>query len=73
MNLYKKDKDLFYKDLILFFIDYYFQSNKYKTLVTNRKIFEKKSELVRKIDQYFVYNLNQNNLLTFLENNILND
>lgn len=73
INLYKKDKDIFYKDLILFFIDYYFQSNKYKMIVTNKKIFEKKTELVRKIDQYFVYNLNQNNLLTFLENNFLND
>ncbi len=73
INLYKKDKNIFYKDLILFFIDYYFQSNKFKMIVTNRKIFEKKSELASKIDQYFLYNLNQNNLLTFLENNFLND
>ena len=73
VNLYKKDKDIFYKDLIFFFIDYYFQSNKYKMILTNKKLFEKKTELVRKIDQFFVYNLNQKNLLTFLESNFLND
>ena len=42
-------------------------------ILTNKKLFEKKTELVRKIDQFFVYNLNQNNLLTFLESNFLND
>ena len=73
INLYKKDKDIFYKDIIFFFIDYYFQSNKHKMILTNKKLFEKKTELVRKIDQFFVYNLNQNNLLTFLESNFLND
>ena len=73
VNLYKKYKDIFYKDLIFFFIDYYFQSNKYKMILTNKKLFEKKTELVRKIDQFFVYNLNQKNLLTFLESNFLND
>ena len=42
-------------------------------ILTNKKLFEKKTELVRKIDQFFVYNLNQKNLLTFLESNFLND
>lgn len=73
LNLYKKEKDVIYKNLIFFFIDYYLKKNKYKMINKNKNLFEKRSELIKIIDKFFLYNLNQNNLLTFLENNYFNE
>ena len=59
---YKKERNTYYKDLIIFFIEYYFElinSNK----EFKKSDFKKKSDIIRCINNYFIYNLNQSSLI----------
>jgi DNA polymerase III subunit delta' len=70
LNLYKKDKDIMFIDIILFLTENYFINMKNKKLLTNEKIFEYKSFVFENIDKFFLYNLNQNALLNNINNKI---
>jgi len=70
LNLYKKDKDVMFIDMISFLTDNYFTDIKNKNLLTNEKIFEYKRFFFENIDKFFLYNLNQNALLNSLNNKI---
>lgn len=70
LNLYKKDKDIMFIDIILFLTENYFINMKNKKLLTNEKIFEYKSFVFENIDKFFLYNLNQNTLLNNINNKI---
>tara|TARA_X000001036_G_C20687038_1_gene808026 strand:- start:3357 stop:4289 length:933 start_codon:yes stop_codon:yes gene_type:complete len=72
LNLYKKEKNVIYKDLLLFFIDYYMQKNKSNELFS-RKIAQNRTFLVKNINNFFLYSLSQNTLITSLENRLLNE
>ena len=73
LNLYKKEKDIFYKDSLIFFVDYFMQYKKLKKLYDNKKLIEKRSFLIKNISDFFMLNLNQNSLITSIKNNMLND
>ena len=72
LNLYKKEKNIFYKDLVLFFIEYYMQKNRYHEFF-NLKILKNRTYLIKNINNFFFHSLNQNTLLTSIENKILNE
>ena len=63
LNLYKKDKQTIFIDLILFLTNSYFDSLNNKKLFTNEKIVEYKRFVFENINKFFLYNLNQNALL----------
>jgi DNA polymerase III subunit delta' len=63
LNLFKKDKNSIYIDIILFLTDYYFNNKLNKKLFTNEKVFECKRYVLENINKFFLYNLNQNSLL----------
>ena len=63
LNLYKKDKQIIFIDLILFLTNSYFDNLKNKKLFTNEKIVEYKRFVFENINKFFLYNLNQNSLL----------
>ena len=63
LNLYKKDKQTIFIDLILFLTNSYFDNLKSKKLFTNQKIVEYKLFVFENINKFFLYNLNQNALL----------
>lgn len=67
LNLYRKEKDIFYKDLLLFVSEYYLLKNKSKNFINKSYIFETRSFLVKNINDFFLYNLSQNSLLHSIE------
>ena len=70
LKLYKKEKNLFFKDLILFLFDYYFQIDRSKRIFSNDKLIEKRTLIVKNINNFFLYNLSQSALLNSIKNNI---
>ncbi len=70
LKLYKKEKNLFFKDLILFLFDYYLQIDRSKRIFSNDKLIEKRSLIVKNINNFFLYNLSQSALLNSIKNNI---
>ena len=73
LTLYKKEKNLFYKDLLIFYSEYYLEMNRSKKFPFSQKFLENKSFIVKNINDFFLYNLNQNTLLNSLESKLLNE
>ncbi len=73
LNIYKKDKDLIYKDLIIYFSEYYLQKIKSEKKYRADIFLEKRSFLIKKINDFFLYNLSQNTLLNILESRFTNE
>jgi DNA polymerase-3 subunit delta' len=70
LNLYKKNKDILLKEMILFLTDNYFIKLKNKNSFSNGKIIEYKSFVFENINKFFLYNLNQNALLNNINSKI---
>ncbi len=47
LNLYKKEKDIYYKESLLFFVDYYLQYKRSKKIYDDKKLIENRSFLVK--------------------------
>ena len=73
IKIFKKEKDFFFKDLLLFLVEYKFQKSIQKGVFVNNRLIEKKLLIFQKINDFFLYNLNQNTLLSFLEKNFLDE
>ena len=73
LNLYKKEKNVLYKDLLLFFTEYYLKTINIYNNVDKLKTIEKRNFLFRNINDFFLYNLSQNSLIQSIENNITNE
>ena len=73
LRIYKKEKDIFYKEMLLFFVEYNFQKLKLQGKLNNKKLIEKKLMILQNINDFFLYNLNQNTLLSNLEENYYDD
>ena len=70
LNLYKKDKDITFIDMIFFLTDNYFNMLRLENSVPNVKIIEYKIFVFENINKFFLYNLNQNALLNSINNKI---
>jgi DNA polymerase III subunit delta' len=70
LNLFKKDKNIMFIDMVSFLTDNYFNTLKNRNLFTNEKIIEYKTFVYENINKYFIYNLNQNALLNNINNKI---
>ena len=73
LRIYKKEKNIFYKEMLLFFVEYNFQKLKSQGILNNKKIVENKLMILQNINDFFLYNLNQNTLLSNLEENYFDD
>ena len=73
LNLYKKEKNVIYKDLLLFFTEYYLKTINIYNNNDKLRIIEKRNFLFRNINDFFLYNLSQNSLIQSIENNIQNE
>ena len=73
LRIYKKEKDIFYKEMLLFFVEYNFQKLKSQGMLNNKKLIEKRLMILQNINDFFLYNLNQNTLLSTLEENYFDD
>jgi energy-coupling factor transporter ATP-binding protein EcfA2 len=63
LNLYKKNKDILFINLAIFIADYYFKDIKNKNLFKNDKIFEIKNYVFDNLNNFIVFNINQNSLI----------
>ena len=66
LNLHNKDKNNFYRDLLLFYTEYYLAKNKTK-MIGNLKLIEQRSLIIKDINDFFLYNVNQNSLIRSIE------
>ena len=63
LNLYKKNKDIIFVNLIFFLADYYLKHLKNQNLFKNDKIFEIKNFIFENLNSFVMYNINQNSLI----------
>ena len=73
MDIYKKEKDIFLKDFLIFLTEYYLLKNKSNKIDCTEKFIENRSFIVKNINNFFLYNLNQSTLLNILENKFINE
>ncbi len=73
LEYFKKEKDIFYKDLILFYTDYYLYKIYTPKIKDNINLIYYRSVIFKKINEFFIYNLNQNTLLNSLEGKLFNE
>ena len=70
LNLFKKNKDVIFIDIVLFLTENYFSKINNKKSFNNGKIFEYKNFVLENINKFFLYNLNQNVLLNIIGNKL---
>ena len=63
LNLYRKDKEILFVNLIFFIVDYYFTNFKNSNDFKNNEIYETKNYILNNINKFMLYNINQNALL----------
>ncbi len=68
LNIYKKEKNFPYKDFLLFISEYYFKKDFLKGSLSNENFLLIRFFLAKKINDFFLYNLSQNTLLSSIEN-----
>ncbi len=73
LDLYKKNKNLFFKDLLFFYSEYYLNLKKEKKDLSKMKFIEDRNFLLNNINDFFVYNLNQSTLLRSIEDRFSNE
>ena len=73
LNLFKKEKDSHYRDLLLFLTEYYFNSIKSKKMADYHDLIEKRSYIIKNINDFFLYNMNQKTLINCIESKLLNE
>ena len=72
LNLYKKNKDINFINMILFITDYYFYSLQRKKNQNIDNIIDNKSFIKDSINKFILYNLNQNSLINAISNKLSN-
>ena len=73
LDLFKKEKDINYRDLLLFLTEYYFNSIKSKKMTNYYDLIEKRSYIIKNINDFFLYNMNQKTLISSVESKLLNE
>ncbi len=72
LNLYKKNRNIYLINMILFLTDYYFYNINKKRIESLEKVVEKKSFVINNINKFLIYNLNQNSLINAINNKLSN-
>lgn len=67
LNIYKKEKDILFKDLILFYYEYYLKKINFDKINKINNFIENRSFIAKNINNFFLYNLNQNTLINTIE------
>ena len=62
-DIYKKKKDILIINLLFYLTDQYLKHIKDKNLVKNDKIFEIKDHIINNLNNFILYNINQNSLI----------
>jgi DNA polymerase-3 subunit delta' len=63
LNLYKKNKNILFINLAFFIADYYFRQLKANKTFNNNKIYEIRNYVFTNLNNFMLYNINQNTLI----------
>ena len=72
LNLYKKNKDTVFINLIFYLVDFYFKELKDKNLTKVDKFYEDKAYVLDNLNKYFTFNLSQNSLINAINSKLNN-
>ena len=70
LNLYKKNKDILFIDIIFYLSDFYFKNLKDQNILKNDNVYELKSFVLDNLNKYLTFNLNQNSLINAINNKL---
>ena len=70
LNLYKKNKDILYINLTFHIADYYLRHCKENNLFKDERIFEIKNYIFKNLNNFMLYNVNQNSLINDVNNKL---
>ena len=73
IDYFKKEKDPIYRDLLIYYSEYHLKMSFDKNSYNLNKFIENRSFLIKNINDYFLLNLNQKNLISLLENRFINE
>ena len=72
LNLYKKNKDTVFINLVFYLADFFFKALKDKNIIRNDKLYEDKAYVFDNLNKFFTLNLNQNSLINAINNKLNN-
>ena len=67
LNLYKKNKDIIYKDLIFYFTQYYLKKNQLENGYSDKNYIDQILFISERTNDFFLFNLNQATLINSIE------
>ena len=70
LNLYKKNKDILFVYLAFFLSDNHFQNLKNQNIISNEKIYNYKNFISNNLNNFLLYNINQNTLINSIDNKL---
>ena len=73
LNLYKKNKDLIFINIIYFITEFYLKELRDKKILQNERLFEIKDFILDNINKFVMYNMSQNSLINLIGNKLHNE
>lgn len=73
LELYKKNKDILFINVIYFVVDFYFKNLRYDNSYQNDKIYEIKNFIFNNLNKFLLYNINQKSLINSVNNKLYNE
>ena len=70
LDLYKKNKDLLFINIAFFLSDTYLRNLIKKKMLNNEKLYEIKNFIFNNLNNFLIYNINQNTLINNLNNKL---
>ena len=67
LNLYKRDKDIFFINIVYFIADSYLRDLKKKNIINNNRIYEIKNFIFDNLNSFLLYNINQVTLINAID------
>ena len=72
LNLYKKNKDTVFINLVFYLADFFFKELKDKNIIKIDKFYEDKAYVLDNLNKFFTFNLSQNSLINAINSKLNN-
>ena len=72
LNLYKKNKDTIFINLVFYLADFFFKELKDKNVIKIDKFYEDKAYVLDNLNKFFTFNLSQNSLINAINSKLNN-
>ena len=72
LNLYKKNKDTVFINLVFYLADFFFKELKDKNIIKIDKFYEDKAYVLDNLNKFFAFNLSQNSLINAINSKLNN-